>query len=172
MVARWTQALVHELSWTSLARWAPGRLQLYVDDPALVAWGTLGQRSLSFSLVVLWWMVLGIPLSWTKGAVYAAQQIHRWIGVCARSVTSLRDCRRAAAGSPGRRGRAPGGGNTSPLWWGQPKPRPHTERPLTTEANAGGRSRKRTQPAQESVTNVQNHGKVHEEHAATSKEPG
>ena len=82
MVARWTQGLVHERSWAPQARWAPGRLQLYVDGPALVAWGSLGQRSLSFSLVVLWWMVLGIPLSWTKGAVYAAQQVHRWIGVC------------------------------------------------------------------------------------------
>ena len=82
MVARWTQALLPEGRWAPALPWAPGRLQLYVDDPALVAWGSAAQRALSFSLAVLWWLVLGLPLSWTKGAVHAAAAVHVWIGVC------------------------------------------------------------------------------------------
>ena len=82
MVARWTQGLVHEASWEPPAAWAPSRLQLYVDDPALVAWGSAAQRAMSFALALLLWMVLGLPLSWKKGAVHAAGAIHVWIGVC------------------------------------------------------------------------------------------
>ena len=74
--------MLPECRWSEQEVWAPGRLQLYVDDPALVAWGTAAQRALSFSLAVLLWLVLGVPLSWTKGAVHPAEAVHRWIGVC------------------------------------------------------------------------------------------
>ena len=70
MVARFTQAMIHESAWSPSAAWAPGRKQLYVDDPAVVAWGSAEQRATTFSLVVLLWLALGIPLSWRKGAVH------------------------------------------------------------------------------------------------------
>ena len=82
MISRWTQGMLPESRWEPAAPWAPGRLQLYVDDPTLVTWGSASQRAASFGLAVLLWMVLGVPLSWTKGAVHPAQAIHVWIGVC------------------------------------------------------------------------------------------
>ena len=81
MVARWTQAMVHHSAWSSGAAWAPGRKQLYVDDPTVVTWGSTARRATSFSLVVLLWLVLGIPLSWRKGAVYDGSVPYGWIGV-------------------------------------------------------------------------------------------
>ena len=57
---------------------AVGRLQLYVDDPVLSVLGTTEQRQVAIDLVLLWWLVLGLPLAWAKGM--ASQGIHRWIG--------------------------------------------------------------------------------------------
>ena len=81
MIARWTQALFAEGSWRRGAPWAPTRLQLYVDDPAAVASGSGEQRAFTFSGMVLWWLVLGVPLSWAKGAVHRSRDLHTWIGV-------------------------------------------------------------------------------------------
>ena len=80
-MARWTQALFAEGCWQRGAPWAPTRMQLYVDDPAAVAWGSSGQRAFTFSGMVLWWLVLGVPLSWAKGAEYCSSDLHTWIGV-------------------------------------------------------------------------------------------
>ena len=66
MVARWAQAMIHHTAWTSDAAWAPGRKQLYVDDPTVVTWGSTARRATSFSLVVLLWLtVLISPSDWT-----------------------------------------------------------------------------------------------------------
>ena len=73
--------MVCEARWTPGLEWAPARLQLFVDDPATVAWGRRQQRRTTFGLLVLFWLVLGLPLSWTKGAVYAGTDVHLWIGV-------------------------------------------------------------------------------------------
>ena len=59
MVTRWTQALVHEKEHFEMAAWAPARKQLYVDDPAIVSWGSPDSRAVSFSLIILFWLVLG-----------------------------------------------------------------------------------------------------------------
>ena len=81
MMMRWTQGLIHESQHRAGDSWAPGRGQLYVDDPAIVAWGAPETRGISFSLAILWWLVLGVPLSWKKGAVYGGTVPHTWIGV-------------------------------------------------------------------------------------------
>ena len=60
---------------------AHGMLQTFVDDPALSVRGTWAQASLSFDIVIAWWLALGIPLSWKKGSVYSGSQVHRWIGI-------------------------------------------------------------------------------------------
>ena len=62
-------------------RLAPGRLQMYVDDPVLSCLGAEKECKLSFDLVILWWMLLGIPLSWKKGSIYPQNVEHRWIGI-------------------------------------------------------------------------------------------
>ena len=31
--------------------------------------------------MVLWWLLLGVPLSWAKGAIYFGLGLHTWIGV-------------------------------------------------------------------------------------------
>ena len=81
MPARWTQAMISEASSSSSSPWAPGRMQLYVDDPVVTAWGSRARRAASFTLVVLLWLVLGIPLSWRKGALHQGASPHTWIGV-------------------------------------------------------------------------------------------
>ena len=81
MVMRWTQGMLHVSQHRALDSWAPGRGQLYVDDPAIVAWGRPEQRGCTFSLTILLWLVLGVPLSWKKGAVYGGATPHTWIGV-------------------------------------------------------------------------------------------
>ena len=60
---------------------APGRLQLYVDDPTLVARGTAEQVQVSFDVVLLLWLSLGIPLAWKKGQTFDESESHRWIGI-------------------------------------------------------------------------------------------
>ena len=61
--------------------WALGRMQLYVDDPALTLAGPTVQQQLSVDLVVAWWLCLGIPLSWDKGSLACSAAAHDWIGV-------------------------------------------------------------------------------------------
>ena len=60
---------------------AQGRLQLYVDDPALTLRGSVVQQHLAIDVVLLWWMCLGIPLAWSKGAYMDGRTPHEWIGV-------------------------------------------------------------------------------------------
>jgi len=77
--ARTAQALLRTSSSSpGLRGGAPGLLQLYVDDPALVLAGSEEQCAVSVDVVALWWLVLGLPLAWAKGS-YAAGP-HRWIG--------------------------------------------------------------------------------------------
>ena len=57
------------------------RSQLYVDDPAITARGSADEIQLAFDLVLLWWLVLGIPLAWSKGATTRSTEKHVWIGV-------------------------------------------------------------------------------------------
>eukprot|EP00959_Pyramimonas_sp_CCMP1952_P126908 2654219-Pyramimonas_sp.AAC.1 len=44
------------------------RPQLYVDDPGMTAAGPPAACELEFDLVLLWWLVLGLRLAWSKGA--------------------------------------------------------------------------------------------------------
>ena len=60
---------------------ATGRLQLYVDDPVLSGRGTKDRLYQLFDLVILWWLVLGIPLAWAKGSLTTRSEPHRWIGI-------------------------------------------------------------------------------------------
>ena len=60
---------------------AHARIQLYVDDPAVTLLGTASQQQEAIDILVLWWLVLGIPLSWKKGSFTPASQKHTWIGV-------------------------------------------------------------------------------------------
>ena len=57
------------------------RSQLYVDDPAICVSGTSAERSAALDVVLMWWMTLGIPLAWKKGAVVEGRAPHDWIGV-------------------------------------------------------------------------------------------
>ena len=58
---------------------AAGRLQMYVDDPDLTLMGSPPQIAAAADAVMLWWMILGLPLAWSKGNM--SSQTHRWIGV-------------------------------------------------------------------------------------------
>ena len=46
-----------------------GRLQVYVDDPAVVVRGTSAARALDLDVVLAWWLALGLRLAWHKGSV-------------------------------------------------------------------------------------------------------
>merc|ERR1712194_887625 len=59
----------------------PGRAQLYVDDPIVSVRATEAQAKSTLDLVILWWLVLRIPLSWKKGFLSAGADPHRWIGI-------------------------------------------------------------------------------------------
>ena len=61
-------------------------MQLYVDDPVLSMVGSPEACSVSTDLVILWWCVLGVPLSWAKG-VYGEGD-HKWIGAIFSAVFS------------------------------------------------------------------------------------
>ena len=65
-----------------------GRLQVYVDDPALVIRGSLDQQTRAIDMAVLWLMLLGIPLSWDKGSFCTGTAGHTWIGVDFRVVSA------------------------------------------------------------------------------------
>ena len=60
LIARSTQALFH-----------PSRcqLQIFVDDPLIVARGTETQLSSVYNIVLLWWLTLGLKVAWSKGSV-------------------------------------------------------------------------------------------------------
>ena len=80
------------LIWCRLAAWigrstqslfneAEARLELYMDDPALAARGTPRQRADLFTVAILYWLALGIPLSWKKGG---RGRYMDWIGASYR----------------------------------------------------------------------------------------
>ena len=60
---------------------APGRVQLYVDDPVVTVKGIEAKAHETLDLVILWWMTLGLPLSWKKGSLARGGVVHRWIGI-------------------------------------------------------------------------------------------
>ena len=84
--ARSGQALLCEPA-RGVRSWARGRLQLYVDDPALTLCGNTAEQGLAVDLLVSWWLCLGIPLSWDKGGLVSGTAPHDWIGVsfCSRA---------------------------------------------------------------------------------------
>jgi hypothetical protein len=49
------------------------RGQLYVDDPAWVLASREQDHLRSIDVLLMWWLALGIPLSWSKGALYSTQ---------------------------------------------------------------------------------------------------
>ena len=55
------------------------KLQLYVDGPALSLMVTRDWALMKGSIPILWWLVLGLKLSWSKG--YFGDGPHDWIGV-------------------------------------------------------------------------------------------
>ena len=59
----------------------PARGQLYVDDPAFAFRGPDEDIHRTIDVLLLWWLSLGIPLSWTKGAVHDALTAYSWIGI-------------------------------------------------------------------------------------------
>jgi len=58
---------------------APLRLQLYVDDPIAAVAGSASEVKRAIDILTLWWLVLGVPLAWKKGALSWGE--HLWIGV-------------------------------------------------------------------------------------------
>ena len=58
---------------------APGRLQMFVDDPILALAGTRDTAEASVDVLLMWWLVLGAPLAWKKGVFSSTG--HQWIGV-------------------------------------------------------------------------------------------
>lgn len=70
--ARTAQALL-----TAFPR-VSGALQLYVDDPIM---GDEAEATQTLDLVLLWWLILGIPLAWGKGTVVYGNDASTWIGV-------------------------------------------------------------------------------------------
>ena len=61
---------------------AAARLQLYVDDPILALCSpNRTARRRGADLVLWWWLVLGVPLSWPKGRWHEGATSHAWIGV-------------------------------------------------------------------------------------------
>ena len=56
----------------------PTRLQMYVDDPVATTLGTPEETATAIDLIMLWWMLLGIPLALPKGVLSDGE--HTWIG--------------------------------------------------------------------------------------------
>ena len=54
------------------------RTQIYVDDPATIVRGSLTKARECAALLLWWWFVLGLRISWKKGSF---GQEFRWIGV-------------------------------------------------------------------------------------------
>ena len=65
------------------SRLARVRLQLYVDDTVACFLGSGQQVRLSLDVLVLWWLILGLPISWAKCQFMLASDPggHTWIGV-------------------------------------------------------------------------------------------
>ena len=76
----------HEVSHNDWSDIAYGRLQLYVDDPALTLRGTPDQIQVAMDVVMMFWLALGVPLAWKKGETFAQHEPHRWIGIVYASV--------------------------------------------------------------------------------------
>jgi hypothetical protein len=57
------------------------RGQLYVDDPIWGLAGTPSQNLRSVDMILMWWLLLGIPLSWKKGSCNDPLTPYIWIGV-------------------------------------------------------------------------------------------
>ena len=80
--ARTAQAILgHDLQSTDTAQVAPGRLELYVDDPICSVKACRSRAMEAFDLVICWWLTLGVPLSWKKGVLSDGLTPHRWIGI-------------------------------------------------------------------------------------------
>ena len=60
---------------------APGFLELYVDDPVISVRAKPAEADATFDMVILWWLTLGLPLSWKKGSMSDGSVPHRWIGI-------------------------------------------------------------------------------------------
>ena len=75
----------------SLSSCASLLLQVYIDDPAIVVFGSSVECTKEIDCLLLWWLCLGFRLAWTKGshAVAAPQCIlqrppslvHDWVGI-------------------------------------------------------------------------------------------
>ena len=52
-----------------------------MGDPALTLKGTRKQVKQTLDAVLVWWQVLGLPLSWANGAYFEGHSPHVWIGV-------------------------------------------------------------------------------------------
>lgn len=68
LVARATQSLFHV---------DRCRLQVFVDDPLVVARGTTFQLADIFNTILMWWMSLGLKTAWKKGSTSPTAE---WIG--------------------------------------------------------------------------------------------
>ncbi|CAK0899805.1 unnamed protein product, partial [Prorocentrum cordatum] len=56
-----------------------GRLQLYVDDPAITLAGSDEGIHCNLDTVLGWWLALGLGLAWRKGVFTLGA--HVWIGI-------------------------------------------------------------------------------------------
>ena len=55
------------------------RLQVYLDDPAVTVTGSQEVECARCDVLLLWWLVFGIPLAWDKGSFTNSR--HGWIGI-------------------------------------------------------------------------------------------
>jgi len=80
LAARMGQALFRPSASSSLgsASAAPARTQLYVDDPIATFAGSESSCMLGIDLLISFWLLLGLPLAWTKGQLSSGP--HTWIG--------------------------------------------------------------------------------------------
>jgi len=63
-------------------REASARLQMYVDDPIItLASHRRSRRTRAADIILMWWLVLGVALSWAKGRWADEDSDHEWIGV-------------------------------------------------------------------------------------------
>ena len=71
------------LTWSAGAPrsgYAAAYIQTYVDDPAIAPGGTAGSIYLAADVILLWWLILGLPLSWSKGRGLVVLPISPWGG--------------------------------------------------------------------------------------------
>ena len=52
-------------------------IETYVDDPIVVMRGSKAKNRINATLVIMWWLALGLPISWGKGAI---DDHTAWIG--------------------------------------------------------------------------------------------